>query len=141
MWLSGLDAGGIHLITHELIFNQSNNLTPCGESARWPLYCFYNLNNKFRTFIFMSYGIYDLLIFDGFGIKPHSFFVLLLLKVLISPSFHFFTFLVEEHDKKTFISTGTRQTLKSSTLGGGKYDPFFENRIKKKQSHFGGVSG
>lgn len=44
----------------------------------------------------------NLLIFDGFGIKLHSIFILLSLKVLISFPLHFFTFLDEEH-KNTFL--------------------------------------
>lgn len=41
----------------------------------------------------------DVPIFDGFGIKPHSIFILLSLKVLISFFLHLFTFLHEGHDK------------------------------------------
>lgn len=44
-----------------------------------------------------------LLIFDGFGIRLHSVFILLSLKVLISFLFHFFTFLDEEQDKNLGI--------------------------------------
>lgn len=45
----------------------------------------------------------NLLMFDGFGIKHHSFFILLFLKVLISFLLHFVTFLDEKHDKHNIL--------------------------------------
>lgn len=57
--------------------------------------CRFKFNERKRD-ILRTYS----LIFDGFGIKLHSIFVLTFLKVLISFHLHFFTFLNEDFPQK-----------------------------------------